>query len=51
MMELLLTLVVGAVFCAGVFALWLGRSFHPHVDQHHEHTYQHHTHPPHTPSP
>ena len=29
MMELLLTLVVGAVFCAGVFALWVGRSFHP----------------------
>jgi len=50
MMELLLTLVVGAVFCAGVFALWVGRSFHPPTEHHHEHTYQHHPHPPHTPS-
>jgi hypothetical protein len=51
MMELLLTLVVGAVFCGGVFALWVGRSFHPPVEHHHEHTYQHHPHPAHPPSP
>jgi hypothetical protein len=51
MMELLLTLLVGAVFCGGVFALWVGRSFHPPSEHHHEHTYQHHPHHEHTPSP
>jgi hypothetical protein len=51
MMELFLTLAVGAVFCAGVFALWVGRSFHPPVEHHHERTYQHHAHPLHPPSP
>jgi len=51
MMELLLTLLVGAVFCGGVFALWVGRSFHHPSEHHHEHTYQHHPHHEHTPSP
>jgi hypothetical protein len=51
MMELLLTLLVGAVFCGGVFALWVGRSFHHPIEHHHEHTYQHHPHHEHTPSP
>jgi len=51
MMELLLTLLVGAVFSAGVFALWVGRTFHPPIERHHEHTYQHHPHAPHEPSP
>jgi hypothetical protein len=34
-----------------VFALWVGRSFHPPVEHHHEHTYQHHPHHAHPPSP
>jgi hypothetical protein len=51
MMELLLTLLVGAVFCTGVFVLWVGRSFHHPNEHHHEHTYQHHPHHEHTPSP
>jgi len=51
MMELLLTLVVGAVFCGGLFALWVGRSVHHPTEHHHEHTHQHHPHHTHTPSP
>jgi hypothetical protein len=59
-MEFLLTLaglvysapvILGAVLCAVVFALWVGRSFHPPTEHHHEHTYQHHPHHQHTPSP
>jgi len=51
MMELLLTLLVGAVFCAGIFALWVGRTVHHPTEHHHERTYQHHPHHEHTPSP
>ena len=60
MMEFLLTLaglvysapvILGALFCAVAFALWVGRSIHHPTEHHHEHTYQHHPHRDHTPSP
>lgn len=50
-MSLVITLFVGVVFIAGLYALWVRRSFYPPHEHHHEHTYQHHPHHEHTPSP
>ncbi|MEN8158826.1 MAG: hypothetical protein ABFS41_02005 [Myxococcota bacterium] len=50
-MSLLITLLVGAVFGAGLYVLWVRRSFHHPIEPHHEHTHQHHPHHEHTPSP